>query len=435
MSHLKINEKNHLMISGCDTVGLAQTYGTPLIVIDEVYIRDICRAYVKELKESGFDGKVLYASKAFCCMAIYPILQSEGLGADTVSYGEMYTAHKAGFPMKDVYLHGNNKTDKELNYALELGVAAIVVDSVSELEQLSSLLSKTGKQAHILLRINPGIDAHTHSYVQTATVDSKFGLGVNNGQAMCAIEYIMKNPNIILDGFHCHIGSQIFESEPFMKAADIVTDFIFEVKQSFSIEPRIINLGGGFGIKYTDEDDPLQPGEYVRLTLSALESACRKKGLKKPYVIFEPGRSIIGEAGLTLYTVGVVKDIPGIRKYVDIDGGMTDNPRFILYGSKYDFTLANRAGDDKTDKVSIAGRCCESGDMLAKDIMLQPAVRGDILAVYSTGAYNYSMSSNYNRVTKPAVVLVNNGSHEIIIKRETCDDIIKNDLMPSRLKK
>lgn len=220
-----------------------------------------------------------------------------------------------------------------------------------------------------------------------------------------------------------------------MKAADIVTDFIFDVKQRFGIEPPVVNLGGGFGIKYTGEDDPLTPSDYVRLTLSTLESACRKKGLKKPYVIFEPGRSVIGEAGLTLYTVGVVKDIPDIRKYVDIDGGMTDNPRFILYSSKYDFTIANRAGDAKTDKVSVAGRCCESGDMLAKDIMLQSAVRGDILAVYSTGAYNYSMSSNYNRVTKPAVVLVNNGSHEIIINRETCDDIIKNDVIPARLKK
>ena len=435
MEHLQINEKNHLAVGLCDTVELASTYGTPLIVIDEQYIRNICRSYVKALKESVFDGKILYASKAFCCMAMYPILQSEGMGADTVSYGEMYTAAKAGFPMKDVYLHGNNKTDRELKYALELGIAAIVVDSVSELEQLSGILAENGKQAHVLLRLNPGIDAHTHSFVQTATIDSKFGLGIKNGQAMEAIEYITKQPAIILDGFHCHIGSQIFETEPFMTAAEILTDFIVAVKQRFGIEPPVLNLGGGFGVKYVDGDDPLKPDEYVRLTLAALERACNEKGLKKPFVIFEPGRSIVAESGVTLYTVGVVKDIPDIRKYVAVDGGMTDNPRFILYDSKYTFTLANRAADAKTDKVSVAGRCCESGDMLGKDVMLQPAKRGDILAVYSTGAYNYSMSSNYNRVTRPAVVLVNGENHELIIKRESCEDLVKNDLIPERLLK
>jgi len=433
-TYLRINDRNHLVIGGCDTTMLAAEYGTPLYVMDERVIRENMRMYRDAMtRHYGRDGLVLYASKAFCTTAICRIAQQEGLGLDVVSGGELYTALQAGFPMGNVYFHGNNKSPEELILALQSGVGRIVVDNLHELAMLDKLAAELGKNINISVRVKPGVDAHTHDFIQTGKIDSKFGVALENGEAFAFAAKTLEMPRITLTGLHCHIGSQIFDLEPFEVTADIMIRFAAELKDKLGIVIRELNLGGGFGIKYTEDDDPVEYDQYIASVSTVVNRVCQEKGLERPFMLMEPGRSIVAPAGITLYRVGTVKDIRGVRKYVAIDGGMFDNPRYALYESKFTFLLANRMEAPHTDCVTVAGKCCESGDLLGKDVMMAEAKPGDLMAVLTTGAYNYSMSSNYNRNTRPAVILVRDGKHRVIVRRETYQDIIRNDLLPDDL--
>lgn len=435
---LKINSKGHLEIGGCDTVDLAAKFGTPLYVFDEKYIREMMDVY-RDTIEREYDGHglVLYASKAFSCMAIYKIAAQENIGVDVVSGGELYTALKAGFPAEKIYMHGNNKLLRELQLAVDSGVGTIVVDSYDEADMLNELAQKKGIRQDVLIRINPGVEAHTHAFVQTARTDSKFGFSISDGTAEKMTAYILKKGSLNLKGYHCHIGSQIFEKQSFVLAAQKAMDFMAKIKADLGFEADTLNIGGGFGIWYTDEDAKISVegyAAYLEALIASVKDKANELGLKRPYLLIEPGRSIVGEAGITLYTVGAIKDIPGIKKYVAIDGGMFDNPRYALYQSKYTVLLANRANEECTEKVTIAGKCCESGDLIAVDVPLPEAKRGDIAAVLSTGAYNYSMASNYNRNFIPPAILVKDGEADYIVKPQTYDDLIRNDVVPGRLK-
>ncbi len=435
---LKINEAGHLEIGGADCVQLAKQFGTPLYVLDEKYIRDMMSVYRDTINEE-YDGKglVLYASKAFSCEAIYVIAKQEGIGVDVVSGGELYTAMQAGFPAEKIYMHGNNKLPQELCYALDCGVGAIVVDSYTEADFIEKEAEKRGMVQNILLRINPGVEAHTHAFVQTATTDSKFGFSTQDGTAERITAYVLGKKHLKLQGYHCHIGSQIFEKQSFVLAVQKNLKFVADIKAKLGFEAQTLNMGGGFGIWYTDEDAKIDVNgykSYLQALLSTVKEECKALGLKLPFVLIEPGRSIVGEAGITLYTVGAIKDIPNVKKYVAIDGGMFDNPRYALYQSKYSAILANRANDKPCELVSIAGKCCESGDLIGANINLPKAEIGDIMAIFSTGAYNYSMASNYNRNLIPPVVLVKDGQAEYIVKPQTYEDIIRNDVIPARLK-
>ncbi len=436
---LKINEKGHLELGGADCVELAKEFGTPLYLFDEAYIRRMMRVYRDTLAEK-YDGKgiVLYASKAFSCQAIYRIADEEKIGVDVVSGGELYTALKAGFPAEKIYMHGNNKLDYELGEALDAKIGCIVADAYSEIDKIDAEAAKRGIKQDILLRINPGVEAHTHAFVQTATTDSKFGFSVANGTAEKATAYAMTKPNVNLLGYHCHIGSQIFEKQSFVLAAAKCMNFAAEMKEKLNFTLKTLNLGGGFGIWYTDEDRKIPPedyAEYVGALIDEVKAKAKEKNMELPFLVIEPGRSIIGEAGVTLYTVGTVKEIPGVKKYVAIDGGMFDNPRYALYESKYTPILANRANEESTEIVSIAGKCCESGDIIAVNVPLPKAQTGDILAVLSTGAYNYSMAMNYNRNLIPPCVLVNGGKAEYIVRPQNYEDLVRNDVIPDRLRK
>ncbi len=425
---LSTNEKNHLTIGGIDATELATSYGTPLYVLDEDCIRNNCQLYTESMKKYyDGNGMILYASKALCTMALCKIIASEGMGLDVVSGGELYTAHKAGFPMEHVYFHGNNKTNDELTMALTLGVGRIVVDNREELHRLNDLCGKLDKKASILFRIKPGIDAHTHDFIMTGQIDSKFGVALETGEAMEIIKEAASLENINVVGVHCHIGSQIFDLDPFEKAAEVMVNFIGDVKDAIGLTITELNLGGGFGICYTESDDPIAYDQYMEAVSKVVKATAQARGIELPKILMEPGRSIVAPAGITLYTVGSVKEIPGVRNYLSVDGGMADNPRFILYDAEYSFLLANRASDVKNERYTVAGRCCESGDLLGKDIALPTAKSGDILAVLATGAYNYSMSSNYNRLPRPAMVMTSGGKAHVVVKRETYEDIIKND--------
>ncbi len=436
---LKINEKGHLELGGADCVALAKEFGTPLYLFDEAYIRRMMRVYRDTLSQKyEGNGIVLYASKAFSCEAIYRIADEENIGVDVVSGGELYTALKAGFPAEKIYMHGNNKLDYELGEAMDAKIGCIVADTHTEIDKIDAEAKKRGIVQDILLRINPGIEAHTHAFVQTATVDSKFGFFIGNGTAETATKYAMQKQNVRLLGYHCHIGSQIFEKQSFVLAAEKCMNFAAEMKEKLDFSLKTLNLGGGFGIWYTDEDKKIQPEEYAEYVEALIEEVKKKaveKGMELPFLVLEPGRSIIGEAGVTLYTVGAIKEIPGVKKYVAVDGGMFDNPRYALYQSKYTPVLANRANEENTELVTIAGKCCESGDIIAANVNLPKAKTGDILAVLSTGAYNYSMAMNYNRNKIPPCVLVNEGKAEYIVRPQTYEDIVRNDVIPDRLKK
>ncbi len=423
-----INSDGHLTIGGMDAVELAKTYGTPLYVMDEDHIRSMCRMYKSAFAASfGGDSAPVYAGKAFCCKDIYRIMAEEGMYADCVSPGELYTAHSAGFPMENAYFHGNNKTDADLAYAVSLGVGHIVVDSHEELAALSAVAGKAGIEQKILLRITPGIDPHTHKKIITGNVDSKFGSAIVTGQAEAIVAAALQTPHVVLDGLHCHVGSQIFDIEPFADAADIMIGFVAGIQQKYGRALPILNIGGGFGVRYTADDPEISYTENVRLLGEKIDAQCARYGIKKPTILMEPGRSIVAAAGITLYTVGSVKEIPGFRNYVSIDGGMPDNPRYALYQSRYTIVAAERA-DAKADyPCTIAGRCCESGDLIAEDAMIAPVRRGDILAVLVTGAYNYSMASNYNRLPKPPVIMVSSGKARIAVRRETYADVAALD--------
>ncbi|MBR2742135.1 MAG: diaminopimelate decarboxylase [Clostridia bacterium] len=420
---------NCLYIGGANTVELAKEYGTPLYVMDEDMIRETCREFKRAIYDGvGENGLVLYASKAFSCRAMYRLVREEGLGIDVVSGGELYTAMKENFPPEKIYFHGNNKTADEIELALSYGVGRFAVDNKEELFLLNELSVKRGVRAKISFRIKPGIDAHTFDAVMTGQIDSKFGVALENGEAFEIMKTAAALPGIEVVGVHCHIGSQIFTTEPFFGAVDVMVDFIARLRRELSIDIRELNLGGGYGIKYTEEDKPIAPAEMFSKVLSHLKEKCEKTGEPVPRVLIEPGRSIVAAAGVTLYTVGSVKTIKDVRTYVSVDGGMTDNPRYALYESRYTATVANRASEPQSETITLAGRCCESGDLIGKDMPLQKTKAGDILAVFSTGAYNYSMASNYNRVPRAATVFVSGGKSREVIRRESYEDIIRNDL-------
>jgi len=422
------NRLGHLTIGGADTVSLAQTYGTPLYVMDENLIRKNCRSYKHSIDEC-YNGKglVAYASKALCCKAICRIAMEEGIGIDVVSGGELYTAKSVSFPPEKIIFHGNNKSADELAMAIEYGVGRIVVDNISELRLLNSLAKAFDKKVNIFLRIKPGIDAHTHSFVRTGQIDSKFGFALETGEAENAAKEASTMENLSLIGIHCHIGSQIFDTDPFVHAAKVMISFMAKLRDE-NILLTELNLGGGFGIKYLETHDPEDYAEYMKLVSSAIKSDCEKLNMPVPFIIIEPGRSIVGPAGITLYRVGELKVIPNVRKYLSIDGGMFDNPRYMLYKSDYTFEIANKISKPKDDVVTVCGKCCESGDLLGENIPLQSACSGDILAVLATGAYNYSMASNYNRNTRPPIVMVKDSEARLVVQRESLDDLIKNDL-------
>lgn len=430
---MTINTQGHLCIGGCDTLDLAKEFGTPLYVIDETYLRQNCRDYYQAFVQPFPQNKVLYASKAFLTMAMVKIIAQEKLGLDVVSGGELFTALQAGFPAEQIYFHGNNKSAVEIEEALINRVGRIVVDSFRELELVHDLCLKLGTTARILLRITPGIDVSTHQHIRTGQIDSKFGLPIITGQALAIVKQALSLETIDLKGLHCHIGSQILEMAPFRNTAAVMMDFLKEIKVETGHELEELNLGGGMGIYYASGDEPIAIKEFASPIMALVQRKAQELKIEIPKIIIEPGRSIIGPAGITLYTIGTVKKVPKIRTYLAVDGGMGDNPRPALYQAKYEAAVANRMLARSTEIVSIAGKYCESGDLLIKDIKLPKATCGDLLAVSATGAYNYSMASNYNRLPRPAVVLVNQGKADLIVARETYQDLIRHDLIPARL--
>lgn len=425
------NSESNLELGGCDLVSLAEKYGTPLYVIDEETLRAVCRDYKKAF--AGYPKtRMMYASKALCTGAVTKILASEGFGFDTVSAGEIYTVYKTGADMSKVLFNGNNKSYDELLLALELGTGRISADNFYELALLNEIARSRNKTADILLRITPGIECHTHEYIQTGHLDSKFGFDLT--QIDEAVELILNEyTNLKLHGLHAHIGSQIFETEIYPDEIEILAKEISRLDKKFGLKLDEINIGGGLGVKYTEEDFPPSIYKIGELIINRLHDVVEKYNIPEPAVFLEPGRSIISTAGVTLYTAGSSKQVPHGTKYVSVDGGMADNPRPSMYQAKYLAEIANKKDTDKIEQVTIAGRYCESGDILIRNIELPEIEEGDIICVYNTGAYNYSMASNYNRVAKPAMVLVKDSKSDVIVRRETLDDLVVHDIIPDRL--
>ncbi|MCL5292120.1 MAG: diaminopimelate decarboxylase [Actinobacteria bacterium] len=421
----KVNGKNHLEIGGCDCVDLAKEFGTPLFVMDEEHLRSQCRRFIRAFSGGPVRTEVIYASKAFISVAMCQLVNEEGLSLDVSSGGELYLALESGFPAAKVFMHGNNKTPDELKLALEKGVVHIVVDSYDELFLLNKLAGSFGKRQKILLRITPGIKPDTHSYVQTGQVDSKFGFGLQDGIALEAVKTALSLSNLELDGIHAHIGSQIFVLHSYAKAVEIIMSFLAQVKDETGVTLGVFNAGGGLGIKYKVADEPSTIEEFASVILGGVEREATRLGLPVPKVMVEPGRAIVGNAGVTLYTVGTIKEIPGVRTYISVDGGMSDNMRPMLYDAVYEAYLANRMRDKKTDIVTIAGKHCETGDVLVKDALLPAPAVGDVLTTLATGAYGYVMANNYNKQPRPAVVLVEDGSARVIIARESYEDLVR----------
>ena len=421
-------ENGELNISGVGVSELKAQYGTPLYVYDENMLVNQCRTFINNFKSSRFKTEVLYASKAFSCLEVLRIASREGLGVDVVSLGEIHTAYKAGYDMKRAYFHGNNKTREELQYALEVGVGTIVIDNDYEYEMINEIVRESGNTVDVLLRINTGIDAHTHEYIKTAKDDSKFGYSVYDETIYDLIADINNQSNLNFVGFHSHIGSQIFEKNSFFEAVKVVMEFTRRVQERLGLTISVLNLGGGFGVYYTEEDKPFELAEFLREYIEVVERESDNFGLDLTKVVIEPGRSLTCNAGSTLYSVGGVKKTFAGREYVFVDGGMADNPRYALYKAKYEAMLANKMNGESDTTYTVAGKCCESGDMLVMDANLPKAEQGDLLLVSSTGAYNYSMSSNYNRLPKLPVVFVKDGTSRLVVKGETLEDLIRQDI-------
>ena len=421
-------ENGELNISGVGVSELKAQYDTPLYVYDENMLVNQCRTFINNFKSSRFKTEVLYASKAFSCLEVLRIASREGLGVDVVSLGEIHTAYKAGYDMKRAYFHGNNKTREELQYALEVGVGTIVIDNDYEYEMINEIVRESGNTVDVLLRINTGIDAHTHEYIKTAKDDSKFGYSVYDETIYELIADINNQSNLNFVGFHSHIGSQIFEKTSFFEAVKVVMEFTRRVQERLGLTISVLNLGGGFGVYYTDEDRPFELAEFLREYIEVVERESDNFGLDLTKVVIEPGRSLTCNAGSTLYSVGGVKKTFAGREYVFVDGGMADNPRYALYKAKYEAMLANKMNEEADTTYTVAGKCCESGDMLVMDANLPKAEQGDLLLVSSTGAYNYSMSSNYNRLPKLPVVFVKDGTSRLVVKGETLEDLIRQDI-------
>ena len=425
---MKVNEKGHLEIGGMDTVDLAGQFGTPLYVYDVALIRERARGFKQTFDKLGIKAQVAYASKAFSTVAMVQLVDEEGLSLDVVSGGELYTALAADFPSERIHFHGNNKSREELEMALKNNVGCIVVDNFYELELLEEVCESLAARTKILLRVTPGIEAHTHDYILTGQEDSKFGFDLQNGQAETALQKALSSSWIETLGLHCHIGSQIFDTTGFILAAKKIFEKMAEWKEKHAYEPKVLNLGGGFGIRYTEDDDPIHASQYVEEIIGEVKKQAEQYSMKMPEVWIEPGRSLVGDAGITLYQTGSRKEVPNVRNYLAVDGGMSDNIRPALYQAKYEAVLANRVLDKPEETVSIAGKCCESGDMLIWDLPLPKAGDQDLLAVFCTGAYGYSMANNYNRIPRPPVVFIENGEAKLVVKRETYEDILRLDL-------
>lgn len=433
---MKINNDGILEIGGVKATELVEKYGSPIYVYDVAHIRNILKAFVRTINEEYGDGRVAYAGKALSITAMYKIIEAENAYIDVVSMGEMHTAINSGYGIGKAYFHGNNKLVKELEYAIDNGIGTIVIDNSEEISIIDRLAAERGIKVNVSIRLNPGVEAHTHAYIQTAKADSKFGFSIANGDATTAIKNITEKNNLIFQGIHYHIGSQIFDTDAFRLAVNVGTDYIAALKNEYGIEIEELNIGGGFGVYYVDGDPKYDVEEYcnyLRIIIGVLKSDIVTKNIKKPRLVIEPGRSIVAEAGVTLYRVGVIRQCGNI-KYVCIDGGMGDNIRPALYQAEYEAMMANRACDKPVEQVHIAGKFCESSDIIIKNAMLPAARRGDILAVFTTGAYGYSMASNYNRNPIPAIVMTENGKSDYAVKPQTLEDITRNDVIPEFLK-
>jgi diaminopimelate decarboxylase len=419
---------NELYIGGVSAVELAKEYGTPLYVFDEGFIREKCRRYSEAFKVSERGNRVAFAGKAFLTIAMCQLVAEQGLCLDVVSGGELYTAIKSNFPLKRVYFHGNNKTFEEIDMGISNGVGKFVVDNFYEIEKINEIAKSHNKIQKILLRITPGIEAHTHDYIKTGQIDSKFGFTILNNNTLNAVKRATELSNIELVGLHCHIGSQIFDITPYEDTVDVMLSLIASIKEELGYEIKELDLGGGFGIHYRSGDKPRTIEEFCSAILNRADKTAKELNINLPSLTIEPGRSIVGKAGTTLYTIGSIKEIPQVRKYVAVDGGMTDNIRPALYKAEYECVIANKVESSVKEKVTISGKCCESGDILLNDVQIPEAKSGDILAVLSTGAYGYSMSSNYNKIPRAAVVFVKNGKAKLVCRRQTFEDVISNEL-------
>ena len=431
--NMHVNEEGHLHIAGLDTVELIKKYGSPLYIFDEDLIRTNCRNINNIIINHQAPSHAAYAGKAFLTLAMCRLMEQEGMYLDAVSGGELYTAYQAGFPAEKIIFHGNNKTHHEIEFALKYGVGRLVIDNFHELKTINHLAGKIKRKPEVLLRITPGVSAHTHEYIRTGHDDSKFGFTLSNGQALEAVSRTLTMNNLLLKGLHCHIGSQIFSSEPFLVTTWIMLNFASQILEKTGWMIEELDMGGGFGIRYTEEDHLQTPESIMKEILDEAVEFCKNSAITIPTFIFEPGRSIVGAAGTTLYSVGTKKTVPSGKNYLAVDGGMSDNPRYALYQALYTSAMANRMNDPAEESYCIAGKCCESGDIIIESAQLPVAQEGDILAVFCTGAYNYSMSSNYNRIARPAALLASQGKAEIIVKRESPEDIIRNDLIPLHL--
>lgn len=423
----QLNAAGHLTIGGCDAIDLAHRFGTPLVVYDVQQIRHQIRAFKQVFEENSVDYAVSYASKAFSAIAMYQVVAVEGAHVDVVSGGELYTAIKAGFPMANVSFHGNNKSREELEMAIDHHVGTIMIDNFHEIELLADVLEEHDAHVDVMLRITPGISAHTNKYIQTGQVDSKFGFDLQSGQADEALTKVLENPRMQMKGLHAHIGSQIFELAGFEGVAKKLVEVAAHWQEKFNYQAAVINVGGGFGIRYVKDDTPLAPEEFVAAIIKAIKTEIKETNLTMPAIWIEPGRSIAGPAGYNLYTVGSRKDVPGLKPYVTVDGGMGDNIRPALYEAQYETVLANNPRAEVVEHVRVAGKYCESGDILSQNQALPATKPGDVLAMLDTGAYGYSMASNYNRNPRPAVVFAEKGVAQVVIKRETYDDLIHLD--------
>ena len=422
----KLRDDGHLEVGGCDLVELAAEHGTPLYVFDEETFRGRCRAYREAYAEPG--DRVYYAAKAFTSLAAFRMAVEEGLGIDVCTGGELHAALAAKVPPEAMILHGNNKSDAELEMAVAAGVGRIAVDSLDELERLARIAASAGVVQQIVLRCTPGVEAHTHEYIQTGQEDTKFGVSIESGAALEAAKRTNDLPSVSLIGVHAHIGSQIFGPEAFGKLVEIMCEFVADVRSAAGTELRELNLGGGLGIAYTKEETPADVGTHASFVREAVAREAARHGFAPPSLSVEPGRWVVGNAMLTLYSVGVVKELPGIRTYVSVDGGMSDNIRPMLYGARYSAVLANKANEASDKVVTVAGSHCESGDVLIRDVALPSSTaRGDLLAIAATGAYGYAMASNYNKMPRPPVILVQDGRAEVVVRRETYDDLIRLD--------
>lgn len=427
--YLDINEKNHLTINGVDATELAGKYGTPLYIMNEDRVRDNCRKYTGAMKKYFREGSMpLYAGKALSVKGIYPVIDSEGLGADVVSPGEIFTCQAAGFPKEKMFFHGTNKTDQDIEYALDSEVGFFVVDNMNELNALNEAAGKRGILQKVLLRVTVGLDPHTLEAINTGKVDSQFGVPIETGQAEGFVLAAVAAENVEPLGFHSHIGSQIMESGSFCDQADILLGFAAEMMNEHGFTAEIFNIGGGFGVRYIESDPVVDIDNNIREISEHIKAGCERTGFPEPVIYMEPGRSIVADAGVTLYETGGIKTVEGYRDYVTVDGGMTDNPRFALYKSDYTVINASRAGDAPDLKCTIAGRCCESGDRIAEDIMLKRPERGDIIAVLTTGAYNYAMASNYNRICRPAMIMLKGTEDRLMVRRQTFEDLIQCEI-------